>query len=195
MPPGRLGKLLVLEDGEVRMQIGDHIFNVDLGAPCQSRHELVAINVQQESCAHLGQLWRRVVVTPDVDGLLAQVDGLGLAKADAAAGPSSGPPATVVPRPGSGHGAGAGPGPSKPAPAQPPPEAKPSVVPAPAPAGRTNGRHELEDSDVVPLSDGGDAVTVDGATGAEESPTGATGEVDVDMDDGPGSGTPDMDDD
>lgn len=34
LPPGKLGKLIVLENGEVRLRIDKHLFHVNMGAPC-----------------------------------------------------------------------------------------------------------------------------------------------------------------
>lgn len=35
----------------------------------------MAINIQEGSCLHLGKIWRRAVVTPDLEALVAASEG------------------------------------------------------------------------------------------------------------------------
>jgi hypothetical protein len=65
---------LVLEDGSVKFEVGGQLMDVDLGAPCHIRHEVMAVNVEEGACLHFGKLWRRVVVTPPVESLLQQLE-------------------------------------------------------------------------------------------------------------------------
>lgn len=71
LPPTKLGKLLVMRSGAVKMQIGEVLFDVTPGIPCRSRQEVAVVDVASKECTMVGHVAQRVVVTPDVDVLLS----------------------------------------------------------------------------------------------------------------------------
>lgn len=71
LPGGYLGKMLVYKSGEIKMKLGDVMFDVNPGAECGMAQHAVAMNTREKHCCLLGEIENRhVVVTPDVDSLL-----------------------------------------------------------------------------------------------------------------------------
>lgn len=70
LPSMKIGKLLVLQSGAVKMQIGDVLFDVTPSIPCKMRQEAAIVDLNNKECTMLGHITQRVVVTPDVEHLL-----------------------------------------------------------------------------------------------------------------------------
>jgi hypothetical protein len=70
LPSMKIGKLLVLQSGAMKMQIGDVFFDVAPSIPCKMRQEAAIIDINSKECTMLGPVTQRVVVTPDVEHLL-----------------------------------------------------------------------------------------------------------------------------
>jgi hypothetical protein len=72
LPPGKIGKLLVLRNGSVKMQIGEVLFDVSPGIPCQMLQEFAAVDPSTKTITMLGEIEKRIVVTPNIDTLLSE---------------------------------------------------------------------------------------------------------------------------
>ncbi|CAI7806249.1 unnamed protein product, partial [Closterium sp. NIES-54] len=70
LPEGRIGKILVYDDGSVKMKLGDTLFDLQAGSPCIFHQELAAVNAASGMCHFLGDVRQRAVVVPDIDSLL-----------------------------------------------------------------------------------------------------------------------------
>ncbi|CAI5945294.1 unnamed protein product [Closterium sp. NIES-65] len=70
LPEGRIGKILVYDDGRVKMRLGDTLFDLQAGSPCIFHQELAAVNAASGMCHFLGDVRQRAVVVPDIDSLL-----------------------------------------------------------------------------------------------------------------------------
>lgn len=70
LPSGEIGKLLIYKSGKVKMKIGDVLFDVSSGMPCNFLQEVVAINTEKRKYYQLGDVTRRMVCYPDVESLL-----------------------------------------------------------------------------------------------------------------------------
>ena len=68
---GLLGQLCVYASGAVKLRIGDVTFEVMPGAALSHSEQLASLNIGAQRCAFLGAARSRVVLTPDVDALLA----------------------------------------------------------------------------------------------------------------------------
>lgn len=73
LPGGLMGKVLVYKSGKVKMRLGDALFDVSAGLDCAFAQEAVAINTKKKHCCSLGEVSKRVVVTPDVDYLVDSI--------------------------------------------------------------------------------------------------------------------------
>jgi len=71
LPPGKIGKLLVLRNGSVKMQIGEVLFDVSPGIPCQMLQEFAAVDPSSRTITMLGEIEKRIIVTPNIDSLLS----------------------------------------------------------------------------------------------------------------------------
>ncbi|XP_072976294.1 uncharacterized protein [Typha angustifolia] len=74
LPGGFMGKILVYKSGKVKMKLGDALFDVSPGLNCVCAQEVAAINTKDKHCCILGEIEKRVVVTPDVSSLLDAID-------------------------------------------------------------------------------------------------------------------------
>ena len=74
LPSGNIGKLIVHKSGKVKLKIGDVLFDVSSGMPCNFLQEVVAINTERKKFYQLGDISRRMVCYPDIDSLLQQDD-------------------------------------------------------------------------------------------------------------------------
>nr|XP_029121864.1 uncharacterized protein LOC105049821 isoform X1 [Elaeis guineensis] len=70
LPAGFMGKMMVYKSGIVKMKLGDTLFDVSPGVNCIFPQDVAAINTKEKHCCILGNIDRRVVVTPDLDSLL-----------------------------------------------------------------------------------------------------------------------------
>jgi DNA-directed RNA polymerase III subunit RPC4 len=67
---GKIGKMYVLKSGKVKLQIGDNMFEVAQGMPCSFLQELHYLNLNSKEIFNLGEIDKRIVVTPDLEVLL-----------------------------------------------------------------------------------------------------------------------------
>ncbi|KAJ2499679.1 hypothetical protein GGH96_003342 [Coemansia sp. RSA 1972] len=69
---GRIGTLVVLKSGAVKMKIGDILFDVTQGADCSFLRGLLAVDVRgTDSTAHLlGNIETQLMCTPDLDSIV-----------------------------------------------------------------------------------------------------------------------------
>jgi DNA-directed RNA polymerase III subunit RPC4 len=67
---GKIGKMYVLKSGKVKLQIGDNMFDVAQGMPCSFLQELHYLNLTSKEIFNLGEIDKRIVVTPDLEVLL-----------------------------------------------------------------------------------------------------------------------------
>lgn len=71
MPDGRLGKLKIHRSGRVTMDIGGINFDVDQGCQTHFQQDIACVCPEAKEVIFLGQVHKRVVLSPDVDSLLA----------------------------------------------------------------------------------------------------------------------------
>ncbi|MCL7032396.1 hypothetical protein MKW94_020982 [Papaver nudicaule] len=76
LPPGFMGKLLVYKSGKVKMKIGDTLYDVSSGLHFSFVNEVVAVNAEKKQCWSVGELTTRAIVTPDVDSLISNIEGM-----------------------------------------------------------------------------------------------------------------------
>jgi len=70
IPEGQIGKLYILKSGQVKMKIGDVTFDVSQGMPCEFLQELVGLNTKEKDFYQLGNVNRRMIISPDISSLL-----------------------------------------------------------------------------------------------------------------------------
>lgn len=70
LPSGCIGKLIIHKSGKVKLKIGDVLFDVSTGMPCNFLQEVVAINMDRKKYFQLGDISRRMVCFPDIESLL-----------------------------------------------------------------------------------------------------------------------------
>ncbi|XP_020101208.1 DNA-directed RNA polymerase III subunit RPC4-like [Ananas comosus] len=70
VPEGRIGKILVYKSGKVKMKLGDLLFDVSPGANCVFAQDVAVVDTKEKQCCIVGELGKRVVVTPDINSLL-----------------------------------------------------------------------------------------------------------------------------
>lgn len=73
---GAMGKLLVYESGAVKFKVGDVILDALPGTECTFAQELAAVNTTTKRCGFLGEVYKRVVLTPDIDNALPDITNL-----------------------------------------------------------------------------------------------------------------------
>ena len=66
----QVGKLLVFENGDVKLQMGDVLLDVAAGTPCQFRQDLAAMNDKEGQFVFLGDVAQRVVCSPNIEQLI-----------------------------------------------------------------------------------------------------------------------------
>ncbi|XP_023744364.1 uncharacterized protein LOC111892546 isoform X1 [Lactuca sativa] len=74
VPAGSMGKMLVYKSGVVKLKLGDHLFNVSGGLDCSFAQDLVVMNSEEKYCCNVGELNKRVVITPDIESVLDNMD-------------------------------------------------------------------------------------------------------------------------
>ncbi|XP_022922968.1 DNA-directed RNA polymerase III subunit rpc4-like [Cucurbita moschata] len=77
LPGGYMGKLLIYKSGAVKLRLGDTLYDVSSGLDCSFLQHVVAINTDKGQCCDLGEIGKRVVVTPDIGSLLNSMTDLG----------------------------------------------------------------------------------------------------------------------
>mmetsp|Transcript_11266 Transcript_11266/g.39954 ORF Transcript_11266/g.39954 Transcript_11266/m.39954 type:complete len:358 (-) Transcript_11266:116-1189(-) len=73
LPDGKIGKLKIYKSGKVRMEIGGVPFCVDQGAQTFFQQEIGCVCPLAKEYVNLGSIQNRVVLTPDVGALLADL--------------------------------------------------------------------------------------------------------------------------
>ncbi|KAL2501418.1 RNA polymerase III RPC4 [Forsythia ovata] len=76
LPAGFMGKMLVYRSGAVKLKLGDTLYDVSAGLDCVFAHDVVALNTEEKHCCSVGELNKRVVITPDVDSILDSMSDL-----------------------------------------------------------------------------------------------------------------------
>lgn len=69
----QIGKLLVFDDGAVKLQMGDVLLDVTAGTPCHFRQEVAAVNAKDAHFIFLGDVAQRVVCSPNIEQLIRSV--------------------------------------------------------------------------------------------------------------------------
>ncbi|CEM17792.1 unnamed protein product [Vitrella brassicaformis CCMP3155] len=72
LPEGKLGKLLIYKSGRVKLQLGDHLFNIDQGSECQFAQDVGCV-VGSSELTFLGPVQKRMVITPDIETAFANM--------------------------------------------------------------------------------------------------------------------------
>ncbi|XP_044505022.1 DNA-directed RNA polymerase III subunit RPC4-like isoform X2 [Mangifera indica] len=85
LPGGYMGKMLVYRSGAVKLKLGETIFDVSPGSDCSFSQDVAAINTKDGNFCVLGEVDKRVVVTPGIDSMFDKVVNLGEPKKDAGA--------------------------------------------------------------------------------------------------------------
>lgn len=73
---GAMGKLLIYESGAVKFKVGDVIFDALPGTEVTFAQELAAVNITTKHCGFLGEVYKRVVLTPDISNVLPDMTDL-----------------------------------------------------------------------------------------------------------------------
>ncbi|KAL3535542.1 hypothetical protein ACH5RR_004003 [Cinchona calisaya] len=76
LPAGFMGKILVYRSGAVKLKLGDTLYDVSVGLDCLFAQDVVAVNAEEKHCCTLGELNKRVIITPDVDSILDAMSDL-----------------------------------------------------------------------------------------------------------------------
>ncbi|KAK7263858.1 hypothetical protein RJT34_31455 [Clitoria ternatea] len=69
LPKGYMGKLLVYKSGAIKLNLGETLFDVSPGTNCICAQNIVAVNTAEKHCCDLGEVSKRVVLSPDVDSI------------------------------------------------------------------------------------------------------------------------------
>lgn len=73
---GAMGKLLVYESGAVKFKVGDVILDALPGTECTFAQELCAVNTSTKQCGFVGEVYKRIVLTPDINNVLPDLINL-----------------------------------------------------------------------------------------------------------------------
>lgn len=73
---GFMGKMLVYKSGAIKLKLGDTLYDVSPGSDCIFAQDVVAINTVEKHCCSLGEVEKRIVLTPDVESILNSVINL-----------------------------------------------------------------------------------------------------------------------
>ncbi|XP_057249573.1 uncharacterized protein LOC104906636 isoform X2 [Beta vulgaris subsp. vulgaris] len=74
LPPGHMGKMCVYKSGAVKLKLGETQFDVSPGTTISDAEEVVAVNAEKKEFLSLGDLDKRMIITPDVDDILDNED-------------------------------------------------------------------------------------------------------------------------
>merc|ERR1711920_402112 len=89
LPDGQLGKLRIYKSGKVVMEIGGMPFCVDQGCESSFRQDLACVCPEAKEMTSLGKIEKRVVLTPDIDAMVADPGLFAAANAATDAKPAS----------------------------------------------------------------------------------------------------------
>ncbi|OVA05904.1 RNA polymerase III Rpc4 [Macleaya cordata] len=73
LPPGFMGKMLVCRSGAIKLKLGDNLYDISPGSDCVFAQDVAAINPEEKHCCVVGELNKRIIITPDVNSLLNSV--------------------------------------------------------------------------------------------------------------------------
>ncbi|XP_016509974.2 uncharacterized protein LOC107827370 [Nicotiana tabacum] len=73
LPRGFMGKMLVYKSGAVKLKLGETLYDVSPGMDCAFAQDVVAVNTEEKHCSNIGELTKRIIVTPDVDSILDSI--------------------------------------------------------------------------------------------------------------------------
>ncbi|KAH7519270.1 uncharacterized protein LOC107424091 isoform X2 [Ziziphus jujuba] len=76
LPEGFMGKMLVYRSGAIKLKLGDTLYDVSSGMDCGFAQDVVAINNAEKHCCIIGELNKRIILTPDVDSILSRMADL-----------------------------------------------------------------------------------------------------------------------
>ncbi|XP_031492688.1 uncharacterized protein LOC116259158 isoform X1 [Nymphaea colorata] len=68
---GSVGKMMVYENGTIKMKIGDALFDVSSSPECSFAQDVCVINTEEKHFCNLGELTKRAVVTPDIESMFS----------------------------------------------------------------------------------------------------------------------------
>ncbi|XP_007038339.2 PREDICTED: uncharacterized protein LOC18605330 isoform X1 [Theobroma cacao] len=77
LPGGFMGKMLVYKSGAVKLKLGETLYDVSPGSDCIFAQDVAAVNTTEKHCCVIGELGKRVVVTPHISSVLNSVIDLG----------------------------------------------------------------------------------------------------------------------
>ncbi|KAI9189867.1 DNA-directed RNA polymerase III subunit RPC4 [Blastocladiella emersonii ATCC 22665] len=69
---GQVGRLVVRQSGRVQLEIGEHLFDVDLAPPFSFHQQVVAIDPNMNQAFALGNIGSQLICSPNLDTLLAE---------------------------------------------------------------------------------------------------------------------------
>ena len=73
-PEGRIGTMVVMKSGKVKLVLGDDIvMNVIPGVPATFLQQIVHLDSGHKSASVLGEVHKQYIVTPDIDRLLNEL--------------------------------------------------------------------------------------------------------------------------
>ncbi|XVF11214.1 hypothetical protein REPUB_Repub08aG0006800 [Reevesia pubescens] len=72
-PAGYMGKMLVYKSGAVKLKLGETLYDVSPGSDCAFAQDVAVLNTTEKQCCVVGELGKRVVVTPDISSVLNSV--------------------------------------------------------------------------------------------------------------------------
>ncbi|KAK6941306.1 DNA-directed RNA polymerase III subunit RPC4, partial [Dillenia turbinata] len=74
LPAGQMGKILVYRGGAIKLKLGDTLYDVSQGMNCAYAEDVVAINTEKKQCCSVGELRKRVIITPDIESILDSIE-------------------------------------------------------------------------------------------------------------------------
>ncbi|KMS98899.1 hypothetical protein BVRB_3g067900 isoform B [Beta vulgaris subsp. vulgaris] len=77
LPPGYMGKMRVYNSGAVKLKLGETQYDVSPGSTISDVQEVVAVNTEKKEFVSVGDLDKRMIITPDVDDILDKEKDLG----------------------------------------------------------------------------------------------------------------------
>ncbi|CDP04591.1 unnamed protein product [Coffea canephora] len=70
LPAGFMGKILFYRSGAVKLKLDDNLCDVSVGLDCAFAQDVVAVNIEERHCCTLGELNKRVLITPNMGSML-----------------------------------------------------------------------------------------------------------------------------
>ncbi|KAK6944758.1 DNA-directed RNA polymerase III subunit RPC4 [Dillenia turbinata] len=74
LPAGHMGKMLVYRSGAIKLKLGDTLYDVSQGMNCGFAQDVVAINTEKKQCCSVGELSKRVIITPNLEFFSESMD-------------------------------------------------------------------------------------------------------------------------